>query len=197
MLSRLAKRLFSYRCFTGNAFVPCPSLVAPEIVEIELDVLRNNILRFELLLSISAFMVTLGALVTGELSGALLLSECAKARIALCFCPFVGLLPRHEPPSLPAPVKLSSSCRDELLSCASPAPETFHAHVAVVCRCVWYEPAQRLGREAPRVLAGNRRHLRLHPAVHRRHPGFVSALEPLVTSCLPRFRGVRDVVSLM
>eukprot|EP00903_Cladosiphon_okamuranus_P008362 g8040.t2 len=36
-----------------------------EIVEIELDVLRNNILRFELLLSISAFMVTLGALVTG------------------------------------------------------------------------------------------------------------------------------------
>lgn len=36
-----------------------------EIVEIELDVLRNNILRFELLLSISAFTVTLGALVTG------------------------------------------------------------------------------------------------------------------------------------
>ncbi|CAM9810529.1 unnamed protein product, partial [Hapterophycus canaliculatus] len=36
-----------------------------EIVEIELDVLRNNILRFELLLSISGFMVTLGALVTG------------------------------------------------------------------------------------------------------------------------------------
>lgn len=38
-----------------------------EIVEIELDVLRNNILRFELLLSISGFTVTLGALVTGEI----------------------------------------------------------------------------------------------------------------------------------
>ncbi|CAM9462193.1 unnamed protein product [Ectocarpus sp. 6 AP-2014] len=36
-----------------------------EIVEIELDVLRNNILRFELLLSISGFTVALGALVTG------------------------------------------------------------------------------------------------------------------------------------
>lgn len=48
------------------------SLVA-EIVEIELDVLRNNILRFELLLSISAFMVTLGALVTGKLDVLLLM----------------------------------------------------------------------------------------------------------------------------
>lgn len=37
-----------------------------EIVEIELDVLRNRILRFELLLSISGFTVGLGALVTGE-----------------------------------------------------------------------------------------------------------------------------------
>ncbi|CAM9323938.1 unnamed protein product, partial [Sphacelaria rigidula] len=36
-----------------------------EVVEIQLDVLRNNILRFELLLSISAFTVSLGALVTG------------------------------------------------------------------------------------------------------------------------------------
>lgn len=43
---------------------------AAEIVEIELDVLRNNILRFELLLSISAFTVTLGALVTGTKKGA-------------------------------------------------------------------------------------------------------------------------------
>lgn len=44
----------------------CPFVA--EIVEIELDVLRNNILRFELLLSISGFTVTLGALVTGELA---------------------------------------------------------------------------------------------------------------------------------
>ncbi|CAM9248928.1 unnamed protein product [Ascophyllum nodosum] len=36
-----------------------------EIVEIELDVLRNNILRFELLLSVSGLTVALGALVTG------------------------------------------------------------------------------------------------------------------------------------
>ena len=44
-----------------------------EIVEIELDVLRNNILRFELLLSISAFTVTLGALVTGKNGACVLL----------------------------------------------------------------------------------------------------------------------------
>ncbi|CAN0052943.1 unnamed protein product [Discosporangium mesarthrocarpum] len=36
-----------------------------EIVEIELDVLRNRILRFELILSISGLTVSLGALVTG------------------------------------------------------------------------------------------------------------------------------------
>eukprot|EP00611_Tribonema_gayanum_P016585 TRINITY_DN2894_c0_g1_i4.p5 TRINITY_DN2894_c0_g1~~TRINITY_DN2894_c0_g1_i4.p5 ORF type:complete len:133 (+),score=35.15 TRINITY_DN2894_c0_g1_i4:1695-2093(+) len=36
-----------------------------EIVDIELDVIRNRILQVELLLSISAFMVTLGALWTG------------------------------------------------------------------------------------------------------------------------------------
>ena len=44
-------------------------VILAEIVEIELDVLRNNILRFELLLSISAFTVTLGALVTGKERG--------------------------------------------------------------------------------------------------------------------------------
>ena len=42
-------------------------------MEIELDVLRNNILRFELLLSISAFTVTLGALVTGKNGACVLL----------------------------------------------------------------------------------------------------------------------------
>lgn len=64
LLFRLVRRHILVRTFALNFSVL--SLVA-EIVEIELDVLRNNILRFELLLSISAFMVTLGALVTGKL----------------------------------------------------------------------------------------------------------------------------------
>lgn len=61
-------RLFIQVIMAVNINISVPALVslAAEIVEIELDVLRNNILRFELLLSISAFMVTLGALVTGK-----------------------------------------------------------------------------------------------------------------------------------
>lgn len=66
LLFRLVRRHSLVRTFALNFKFTLLSLVA-EIVEIELDVLRNNILRFELLLSISAFMVTLGALVTGKL----------------------------------------------------------------------------------------------------------------------------------
>lgn len=66
--------LVEYRCrtpyYTYRVLFVSLLYFDAEIVEIELDVLRNNILRFELLLSISAFTVTLGALVTGKKNGA-------------------------------------------------------------------------------------------------------------------------------
>lgn len=62
----LSQSLFMIRplsCLPSSLY---QCLLTAEIVEIELDVMRNNIMRFELLLSISAFTVSLGALVTGE-----------------------------------------------------------------------------------------------------------------------------------
>jgi hypothetical protein len=40
--------------------------VNTENVELQLDLLRNRILRFELFLSISSFVISCGALITGK-----------------------------------------------------------------------------------------------------------------------------------
>lgn len=108
----------------------------------QLDLLRNRILRFELLMNVCQMVLGVGALVSGRTEGATYTHAHAS--------PFVLLLPNlrcfHRRCSLAGPVQTGV---DGLTRPLARLPGCLS-----VCRRVRHEPAQRLGELSARLLAG-------------------------------------------